>query len=35
MPDRFRRFGWFAGIWAVSVLCLGAVGFIIRAVLQP
>jgi preprotein translocase subunit Sss1 len=35
MPDRIRRLGWFAGIWAASVLCLGAVGFVIRTVLNP
>jgi preprotein translocase subunit Sss1 len=35
MGDRLVRFGWFASIWAASVMCLGAVGFVIRAVLNP
>ncbi|MBP8231846.1 DUF2474 family protein [Rhizorhabdus sp.] len=30
MPERFRRLAWFAGIWAGSVLLLGAVSMLIR-----
>ncbi|MFS0736029.1 DUF2474 family protein [Sphingomonas sp. 1P06PA] len=29
----WRRFGWFVAIWAMSVAAIGAVAFLIRAVL--
>ena len=28
-----RRLGWFVGIWAASVLALGAVSLIVRAMI--
>ncbi|WP_299837716.1 DUF2474 family protein [uncultured Jannaschia sp.] len=30
MSPRLRRFLWFAGIWAASVLVLGLVAWVIR-----
>jgi preprotein translocase subunit Sss1 len=34
MADRAKRLGWFVAIWAMSVLVLGIVGYIIRFVLK-
>lgn len=33
MPQWTSRFGWFVGLWAVSVAVLAVVGLAIRAVL--
>jgi preprotein translocase subunit Sss1 len=33
MAGSGRKLAWFVGIWAMSVLALGAVGFAIRLVL--
>lgn len=30
----WRRLAWFGGLWLVSVLALGIVGYLIRAVLR-
>src|SRR3546814_8735942 len=34
MAARMKRIGWFIAIWAASVAAIGAVGLIIRAVLD-
>jgi hypothetical protein len=34
MGQRLKQLGWFALIWALSVLTLGAIGLAIRAVLK-
>jgi preprotein translocase subunit Sss1 len=35
MAVRMKKLGWFVAIWALSVLALGLVGFVIRAVIVP
>ncbi len=32
-PPLWRRLGWFAFIWVLSVLAIGAVAFLIRTIL--
>ncbi|QCI79142.1 DUF2474 family protein [Hankyongella ginsenosidimutans] len=33
MPGSWRKLAWFAGLWAASVLALGAVAYVIRLAL--
>jgi len=35
MRTGIKRLAWFAGIWALSVLAIGVVGFLIRLVIAP
>ena len=35
MRTGIKRLAWFVGIWALSVLAITAVGFLIRAVIAP
>jgi len=35
MAGRWKRLGWFAGIWAGSIIALGAVSMLIRLWLRP
>lgn len=35
MRERLKQLGWFAAIWAMSVLAITAVGYLIRAVIAP
>ncbi|MFC3099049.1 DUF2474 family protein [Alteraurantiacibacter palmitatis] len=35
MRDGLKRLGWFVAIWALSVLAITAVGYLIRAVIAP
>lgn len=34
MAGGMRKLGWFIAIWALSVLALGCVGLLIRAILH-
>ena len=35
MAPRLQRLAWFVGIWAVSVLAITVVGYLIRLVIAP
>ena len=35
MAPRVRRLAWFVAIWAMSVMAVGAVGYMIRLVIAP
>jgi len=35
MAPRWQRLAWFGAIWAMSVLAIGAVGYMIRLVIGP
>jgi hypothetical protein len=35
MSDGARKLAWFVGIWALGVLAISVVGFLIRAVIAP
>lgn len=34
MTGRFKQLGWFVAIWAMSILALGVVAYVIRSVLN-
>ena len=35
MPEKWRQYLWFVALWALGVLAVGSVAFLIRLVLMP